>query len=188
MGEKLVLDENIFYKAININENKHNECYKLVEIIYETKHKLVCDQNLKKRYGERIENISRKDTDEKAMDNIQMMLRTSGKEGYVIMINEGYKRRLEKMHKELLKQMKGSFDAYFKQNAKSNKEDLEIAKIVAISMAYALITEDSEFYKWIKDFLNSYFDNYEKLEKINTLKSDKALEDKKINPKNQNLN
>ncbi len=37
------------------------------------------------------------------------------------------------------------FNAWFKQNAKSNEEDLEIGKIAIKSIAYALIIEDHVF-------------------------------------------
>ena len=147
MTEKLVLDENVICQAIEL-KNKDRKpdktSAKFVSLIYEKCHKIVCDKVLWKRYEKRIKE-RRKIGNTEIIELIEIgILRDSRK---CI--------RKRKDAKQLPTPIERDFETTL---GKSNEEDLMFARVAAENKVYALITDDTPFYNWINDVLQSRYD------------------------------
>lgn len=146
MLHKLVLDENIICNAIELkdkNGNSDKTCARLVEIIYERCHKIVCDKFLWKRYYKRIKERSSK-------GDLIMINRIRG-----MLYNPQYCIIKGKDAEPLPENIERDFKKTFE---KSNREDLKIARVAVENKVYALITDDTPFCCWVNNLLLGRYD------------------------------
>ena len=155
MTEKLVLDQNIICNAIEL-KNKQGTYDKtsarVIVLIYEVGHKIVCDKFLWKEYKKRIKEKYNKKIKERPTHTDIIIIRRIRE---ILSNPKKFTGNMKKYAGPLDDPIEQDFKGRFPE---SNNEDLMIARVAAENKVYALITDDTPFHDWIKDVLQSRYD------------------------------